>query len=198
MAFYLLVSQSHCFPLYLFSFFFFGCLTGWGSNPSHSCDLRGSCSNARSLNLLGGAGGQTCVPGMQRHHRSCCITVETPSSVSQFFKKNSFLELSVVNGLQFPAGWKFFSPQFKYVKVRNHTSIVSCYCGYTDLRSVVAYLRTYKGSIVKLVILAAYYSSFGQIFLDVGECLVPRYMPLYFLLICCFSGFHLSIFIASS
>ena len=52
-------------------------LPGQGSDPNHSCDLRCSCSNARSFNSLFQARDGTCVLAMQRC-QSHCITVGTP------------------------------------------------------------------------------------------------------------------------
>ena len=63
--------------------FFFFLATPWpeeflsqGSDPSHSCNLRCSYGNARTLTH--GAGDWTHVPALQRHHQCHCVTAETP------------------------------------------------------------------------------------------------------------------------
>ena len=56
---------------------------GEGSDPSHSCNLCYSCSNARSFNPLCQARDQTCVLVPQRHYGSHCTTVTGVPTVTQ-------------------------------------------------------------------------------------------------------------------
>ena len=63
-------------------FFFWLPHSIWSSqaDPSHSCDLSWSYSNAGSLNPLSWAGDPTCIPALPRHHWFRCATAGIPQT----------------------------------------------------------------------------------------------------------------------
>ena len=68
--------------------FFFGCpmaygVTGLGgSDRSHRCNVLPQLWQCWILNPLCWARDQTCIPALQRCHRSCCTTAGAPPSLS--------------------------------------------------------------------------------------------------------------------